>query len=95
MNRKNVTQQVALPPQKRRFVLREESLVMERGNAAAGGLGLRQPSAAFKVVGIKQSGTGVPHSKAAAPQSADGAVRVSKSHLQHEGYYYILERGLV
>jgi hypothetical protein len=45
---------------------------MERGPAAAGGLGLRQPSAAFEAPGIKQSGRGLPHSKAAAPQSADG-----------------------
>jgi hypothetical protein len=40
--------------------------------AAAGGLGVRQSSTAFEVPGIKQSGTGVPHSKAAAPQAADG-----------------------
>jgi hypothetical protein len=45
---------------------------MERWIAAAGGLGLWRSSAAFKVAGIKQSGGGLPQSKAAAPQSASG-----------------------
>jgi hypothetical protein len=37
--------------------------------AAAGGLGLRQSSAAFEAPGINQSGRGLPQSKAAAPQT--------------------------
>jgi hypothetical protein len=46
---------------------------MERWNAAAGGLGLRQSPAALIDAGGLESGTGVPQSKAAAPRAADGA----------------------
>jgi hypothetical protein len=55
-----------------RFVLRKGAWVMDCGIAAAGGLGLRQSSAAFEVAGITQSGRGLPQSKAAAARAAGG-----------------------